>query len=130
MRASPLIPKDLRRRLEVARLDTLALLRAADQASIDPHLIEPELDQLYELDADCAEALWALDQPPDALDFKAMVSDTLASLDKLVGTRELLRKRLSKRDQSRVIALETDIRINIHPQEAYNGLADQDPHFR
>lgn len=130
VRASSLIPKDLRRRLELARLDTLALLRAADQASIDPHLVEPELDQLYELDADCAEALWALDQPPDALDFKAMVSDTLASLDRLVGARELLRKRLSKRDLSRVITLETDIRINLHPHEAYNGLADQDPHFR
>jgi hypothetical protein len=130
VRASPFVPKDLRRRLEVARLDTLALLRAADQASIDPHLLEPELNQLYELDADCAEALWALDQPPHALDFKAMVTDTLASLDKLAGTRDRLRKQLPKRDMSRVITLETGIRINLHPYEAYNGLDDHDPHFR
>lgn len=34
------------------------------------------------------------------------------------GLRELLRKRRSKRNLSRVITLERDIRINLHPHEA------------
>ena len=64
VRASPPLPKNLRPRLEDARLDALALLRAIDRALIAPHkLPKQELHQLYELDADCAEALWALDQP-------------------------------------------------------------------
>ena len=130
VKASPLIPRDLRRRLEVARLDTLALLRAADQASITPRLLpEPELHQLYELDADCAEALWALDQPHGSLDLGAMVRDTLASLDQLPGARELVRSRLPKSANPKVLTLEKDIRVKLHPREAYNGLDDH-PQFR
>lgn len=129
--ASPLIPKDLRRRLEVARLDTLALLRATDQASITPRLLPKlELHQLYELDADCAEALWALDQPPGSLDLGAMVRDTLASLDQLPGAREIVRSRLPKNANPKVLILEKAIRAKLHPREAYNGLDDQHPHFR
>ena len=87
-RASPLIPPDLRSRLEAERLDTLALLRALDQAFVSPaHLPQPQTQQLFELDADCAEALWALDQPSCSLDLTAMVSDTLASLHKLPDAR-------------------------------------------
>lgn len=40
------------------------------------------MHELFELDADYAEALWALAQPPSALDFRAMVRDTLASLQR------------------------------------------------
>ena len=130
VKASPLIPRDLRRRLEVARLDTLALLRAADQASIAPHLLpQLELHQLCELDADCAEALWALDQSPGSLDLGAMVRDTLASLDQLPGARELVRSRLPKSANPKVLTLEKDIRVKLHPREAYNGLDDH-PQFR
>jgi len=62
------IPADLRARLETSRLDLLALFRALDRlglalAEIPQRLIR----QLFELDADCAEALWALDQPPGTL---------------------------------------------------------------
>ncbi len=41
------------------------------------------LYQLFELDADCAEALWALDQPLGSFDVNAMVRDTLATLEQL-----------------------------------------------
>jgi hypothetical protein len=77
-------PADLRARLERARLDTLALLRAVDQAHLAPHdLPHAALAHLATLDADCAEALWALDQPPGALDVDAMIRETLTSLDAL-----------------------------------------------
>ena len=84
-RRSPVdVPADLRARLEAARLDLLALFRALDRmdlalAEIPQRLIR----QLFELDADFAEALWALDQPPGALDLKLMLRDTLAALDRL-----------------------------------------------
>jgi hypothetical protein len=34
--------------------------------------------QLFELDADYVEALWALDQPSGSFDLRAMLRDTLA----------------------------------------------------
>ena len=102
-RASALIPPDLRSRLEAERLDTLALLRALDQAFVLPaHLPQPHTQQLFELDADCAEALWALEQPSGSLDLRARVTDTLASLH--------------------VLKLEKAIRASLHTDEAYNDL--------
>ena len=63
-RATIEIPADLRTRLETARLDLLALFRALDRMDLSPIEIPQRLiRQLYELDADYAEALWALDQP-------------------------------------------------------------------
>jgi hypothetical protein len=84
--------------LETARLDTLALLRALDRAMIPlPQLPHAELHQLYQLDADCAEALWALEQPAGSLDFAAMVRDTLASLQQLPAARDIVRTRVPLR---------------------------------
>jgi hypothetical protein len=78
------VPADLRSRLEAARLDLLALFRALDRMDLTPSEIPQRLiRQLFELDADYAEALWALDQPPGALDVKAMLRDTLAALEQL-----------------------------------------------
>jgi hypothetical protein len=131
VRASPPIPKDLRPRLEAARLDTLALLRGIDRAFIAPHnLPKHELHQLYELDADCAEALWALDQPTGSLDFRAMLRDTLASLDQLAAAREVVRARLPPAANSRVLTLEKTIRAKLDPGEAYNDVTGRDPHSR
>lgn len=99
LRRSAFIPPELRSRLEAARLDTLALLRAIDQAFLPPALLpQRQAQQLYELDADCAEALWALDQPAGSLDFKAMVRDSLRSLSH-VGRVEALafRRKLQQR---------------------------------
>jgi len=57
------VPADLRPRLEAARLDLLALFRALDQRDLSPAEIPQRLIQrLFELDADCVEALWAIDQ--------------------------------------------------------------------
>jgi hypothetical protein len=49
-------------------------------AEIPQRLIRQRLiRQLFELDADSVEALWALDQPVGKLDLPAMLRDTLAA---------------------------------------------------
>ncbi|MGB9075187.1 MAG: hypothetical protein WCC22_21305, partial [Terriglobales bacterium] len=83
-RSTAEIPVDLRARLEKARLDLLALFRALDRMDLSPAEIPQRLiRQLFELDADYVEALWALDQPPASLDLHAMLRDTLAAPDQL-----------------------------------------------
>lgn len=130
-RTSAVIPPDLRSRLEAERLDTLALLRALDQAFVSPaHLPQPQTQQLFELDADCAEALWALDQPSGSLDLTAMVRDTLASLHDLPVAREQVRARLPPAATPRVLTLEKAIRASLHPEEAYDDVPGRDPHSR
>jgi hypothetical protein len=130
-RRSTLIPPELRPQLEEARLDTLALLRALDQALVPPaNLPQPHTQQLFELDADCAEALWALDQPEGSLDFKAMVRDSLASLDKLSKAREKVRARLPAAAIPTVLSLERLIRSSLDPSEAYSDVPGRDPHSR
>lgn len=128
--ASTIIPRDLRPRLEQARLDSLALFRALDQ--LDPALTPSEipqrlLHQLFELDADCAEALWALDQSPGSLDFRTMVRDTLAALEQLSDARDRLRRNLPPRAHQALAALEVNIRAAIDPAEAYNDVPGRAP---
>ena len=131
LRRSAFIPPELRSRLEAARLDTLALLRAIDQAFVPPALLpQRQAQQLYELDADCAEALWALDQPAGSLDFKAMVRDSLRSLEGLPEAREQVRTRLPLATLPRVRRLEKAIRASLHPSEAYNDVPGRDPQAR
>jgi len=116
-------------RLERARLDTLALLRAIDQAFLPlDNLPQAEIQRLYELDADCAEALWALDQPPRSIDFKAMVRDTLASLNCLPAARDAVRTALPSRP--RVLTIELSIRTSLDPREAYNDIPTHYPQSR
>ncbi|MEW5982537.1 MAG: hypothetical protein AB1806_09220 [Acidobacteriota bacterium] len=127
--SAPAVPPDLRTRLEHARLDTLALLRALDRAVLPiPHLPHAALHHLYELDADCAEALWALDQPAGALDVKTMVRDTLRSLDHLLAARAAVRARVPT--PPRVAALESSIRAELDPGEAYNDVPGYSPQNR
>ncbi len=127
--SSPAVPPDLRTRLETARLDTLALLRALDQSLIPvPHLPHAALHHLYQLDADCAEALWALDQPAGALDVRTMVRDTLRSLDHLLVARAAVHARIPT--PSRVAALESSIRAELDPGEAYNDVPGHSPRNR
>src|SRR5260370_33371744 len=96
-RAPASIPVDLRRHLETARLDLLALFSALDRIDLSPAEIPQQLiRQLFELDADYAQALWALDQPPAPLEMRAMIRDTLAALDQLPAASAPLRKYLRK----------------------------------
>jgi hypothetical protein len=85
------------------------------------------LHQLFELDADYAEALWALDQPPGSLDFRAMLRDTLAALEQLPAASRRLRKNLPRRVHPILPTLEPSIRKTLNPHEAYNMVPGRNP---
>ena len=115
------IPPDLRVRLEAARLDLLALFRALDRMQLQPAEIPQRLlHQLIELDADYAEALWALDQPPTSLDLQAMLRDTLAALEQLPESCDRFRAHLPRRAQATLAQLEITVRSGLDPAEAYS----------
>jgi hypothetical protein len=116
------VPANLRARLEQARLDTLALLRALDHGLGAHDAPTAPLATLAEADADCAEALWALDQPPGMLEIAAMVRDTLATLARLPHTRQLVRDALLQPTRDQVTRLERDIRATLDAREAYNDI--------
>ena len=122
------IPADLRARLEAARLDLLALFRALDRIDLTPYEIPQRLiRQLFELDADYAEALWSLDQPPGALDLNLMLRDTLAALDQLPEAANRLRKNLPRRAHPALGQIEVTVRNGLLPAEAYNMVPGRDP---
>jgi len=124
-------PAELRARLERARLKTLALLRALDQGRLAPRdLPQAALAHLATLDADCAEALWALDQPPGALDVDAMVRDTLTSLDALADARAQVRLGIPDASRPRLHTLEPLICATLDAREAYNDVPGRDPQNR
>ena len=122
------IPKDLRPRLETARLDLLALFRALDRLNLTPEQIPQRLiRQLFELDADFAEALWGLDQPPGKFNVKAMLRDTLAALEQLPAACSRLRNNLPRHVHLPLSQLELTVRTNLSPQEAYNMVPGRNP---
>ena len=128
-RSALAIPVDLRARLEAARLDLLALFRALDRMDLSAAEIPQRLiHQLFELDADYAEALWALDQPPGGLDLRAMLRDTLAALEQLSDALVRFRNTLPQRAHSALPTLELSVRKTLDPLEAYHMVPGRDPH--
>jgi len=122
------IPVDLRTRLETARLDLLALFRALDRMDLSPAEIPQRLiRQLFELDADFVEALWALDQAPRRLNLHAMLRDTLAALEQLPEACSRFRHNLPPRAHPRLAQLETAVRQSLSPSEAYCMVPGRDP---
>jgi hypothetical protein len=127
-RSAAQIPPDLRPRLETARLDLLALFRALDRMHLTPAEIPQRLmRQLFELDADYVEALWALDQPVGQLDQHAMLRDTLAALEQLPQACARFRAHLPSRAHPTLIRLEVELRNQLNPAEAYSMVPDRDP---
>lgn len=127
-RSTAEIPADLRARLEEARLDLLALFRALDRMDLSPAEIPQRLiRQLFELDADYVEALWALDQPPASLDRHAMLRDTLAALDQLPGACARFRTNLPRRAHASLAQLEITVRRGLDPAEAYSMVPGRSP---
>lgn len=127
-RAPACIPVDLRPRLETARLDLLALFRALDRMDLSPDEIPQRLiRQLFELDADYAEALWALDQPPGNWDMHAMLRDTLAALEQLPEARARFRTKLPPRVHPTLTQLEITVRSALDPAQAYNMVPGRAP---
>ena len=124
----PQIPADLRARLETARLDLRALFRALDRMDLSPAEIPQRLmRQLFELDADYVEALWALDQRPASLDLYAMLRDTMAALDQLTEACSRFRSNIPSRAQPTLNHLELTVRQTLHPAEAYTMVPGRDP---
>ena len=122
------ISAELRARLEAARLDLLALFRALDRMDLPAGEIPQRLlRQLFELDADFAEALWALDQPAGGLDRQAMLRDTLAALDRLPPTCARFRKKLPSQADPILTQLKESVRTALNPKEAYNMVPGRDP---
>ena len=83
--------------------------------------------QLFELDADYGEALWALDQPPGSLDLHAMLCDTLAALEQLPEACARFRTNLPRRAQSTLAQLEITVRRGLDPAEAYSMVPGRSP---
>ena len=122
------IPADLRVRLETARLDLLALFRALDRMDLSPAEIPQRLlRQLFELDADYAEALWALDQPPASLDLHAMVDDTMAALEQLPESCSRFHSNLPPRAHPNLTRLAITLRKSLNAAEAYSIVPGRDP---
>ena len=122
------ISADLRARLETARLGLLALFRALDQMDLAPSEIPQRLiRQLFELDADYAEALWALNQPAGSLDLQLMLRDTLTALEQLPEASARFRKHLPARAHPLLTQLEVSVRRTLLPAEAYNMVPGHDP---
>jgi len=109
-RSSLEIPGDLRARLEVARLDLLALFRALDRMDLSAQEIPQRLlRQLFERDADYAEALWALDQVEGSLDRRTLLRDTLNALDQLPSATARFRIQLPSRAHPTLELLEASV---------------------
>ncbi len=122
------ISAELRARLEAARLDLLALFRALDRMDLPAGKIPQRLlRQLFELDADFAEALWALDQPAGGFDRQAMLRDTLAALDRLPPTCARFRKKLPSQADPILTQLKESVRKALNPDDAYNMVPGRDP---
>lgn len=122
-------PPELRARLETARLEVLSLLRALDSLHLAAELPE-ELQEIFELDADFAEALAVLDQPARGYNLSSMVRDTLASLDQLPLARMHLLDTFPPADRERLTRRMPVGRATLAPAEAYNQIPGRDPRAR
>lgn len=121
-KTSRYVPPDLRARLEQARLDTLALMRTLDRLHLADSLVEhPTFRTMFELDADCAEALCVMNRPATfKIDWRAMVRDTEVSLRKLPAAREAVRATLDPHRRAMLAQFEGTTRAALDPAEAYN----------
>ena len=122
------IPGDLRLRLENARLDLLALFRTLDRLYLTPD--NKLIHQLFELDADFAEALWGLDQPAGKLNISAMLRDTKTPSRQLPPAVTRLRNSLPSQVHFPVTQVEAAIRAKLDPAEAYNMVPGRNPEIR
>lgn len=89
-----------------------------------------ELRRLQELDADLAEALWVLDQPPGRFDLSALAKDTLASLSQLASAREALLRTFDDSTRAQVEARAAATRHVLSPEDAYLEIPGRDPSAR
>lgn len=120
------IEVDLRALLERSRLGLLRLFRALDRLGLAQE-VPPQLRELFELDADLAEALWVLDQPPGQFDLSAMTRDTVASLGAIPDALTAFFALLSADEQSRLAACANAVRATLVASDAYLQIPGRDP---
>lgn len=88
------------------------------------------LRRLQEIDADLAEALWALDQPAGKFDMAAMARDTLASLNRLAPAREALLGSFGDSTRAQIEDRASATRQVLSPADAYLEIPGRDPSAR
>ncbi len=116
------VPADLRDRLEKTRQELLALFRGLDQLDVSPkEMPQIELRVLMELDADCAEALWALDNPR-GLNLKMMTKETEKSLKRIPKVRQDFVAKLPSRVLEMLARYEAQIADALTVEDAYRGI--------
>ncbi len=120
------LPPGFRGRLEAARLDLRALFRATDQLGI-AHDLPDEITQLFELDADFAEALHVMDLAPGGIDVRTMLRDTEASLARIAASRAEFLDSLAGPTRKRLEARVPAVRATLLPQDAYIDIPGRDP---
>lgn len=118
--------EELRERCEAARLELRALFRALDRLRLLED-IPSELRSLMELDADLAEALWALDQPRGRVDRRAMERDTLGSLSRIPEARDRVLECLEVEERTDALSCAAVVREELAPGEAYTDIPGYDP---
>ncbi len=116
----------LRELLERSRLSLLTLFRALDHLELAQE-IPSELHMLFELDADLAEALWVLDQPPGRFDLSAMTADTMASLSAIPDALRAFFALLSAPAQAELSVCADAVRATLVPSDAYLQIPGRDP---
>ena len=124
--ADDVVPPGLRELLEGRRLAMLALFRALDRL----HLAQnhpPELHDLFELDADFAEALWVLDQPVGSFDLKAMTADTVASCEAIPEAVAEFLRLLNEQEQGQLVVCMKAVRASLVLADAYQQIPGRDP---
>ena len=116
----------LRPHLERARLELRALFRALDELVLAQELPD-DLELLFELDADFAEALRALDQPPGHLNMAIMVRDTQASLVALPAARADFVAPFDGTRARRLTQHAARVHAQLRPADAYLQVPGRDP---
>jgi hypothetical protein len=119
----------LRARCEEARLDLRALYLTLDRRRLLRDLPPPVL-VIAELDADLAEALWALDQPRGRIDLDAMERDTVSSLERVPSARDSVLALLDSGDRADVMENLVQVRATLAPEEAYLEVPGRDRSVR
>ncbi len=121
------VPVELRNNLEKARQEQLALFRGLDRVDVSAQeMPQKEIKKLMELDADCAEALWALDNPR-GLNLRKMVRDTEKSLLRIPKVRKELLAKLPERVLIPLANHEAQILTTLTLQDAYRDIPGKVP---
>jgi hypothetical protein len=119
-------PPWLREILERSRLSLRALFRALDHLGLVQEL-PAEVQTLFHLDGDLAEALWALDQPIKRLNVAAMTQDTIFSLGAIPEALTAFLKLLSSNEQARLASEMKAVRASLARSDAYLQIPGRDP---